>query len=134
LRRFSGWEPREFTEVVEWSDKGFPARSITRREVEWDDGQRLWMLALAYYEASLCRKCGHSLNDTLNPNTDPDNPYADRQWIAEVPEQCFCCKVLAKSEKKWAEDKNNRIPPEALIHTAVLVGKTPLRRKPNRRG
>lgn len=134
MRRFSGWEPREFTEVVEWSAQGFPARSITRREVEWDDGQRAWMLALAYYEASLCRKCGHSLKDTLNPNTDPTNPRGDRQWVAEVPEQCFCCTVLAKSEKQWAEDPNSKVPPEALIHTAVLVAKTPAPRKPGGRG
>lgn len=79
------------------------------------------MLALDHYEAALCRKCGHSLGDTTDPDTDPDNPASSRRWVAEVPAECYCCKVLARSERKIADDDNNRIPTEALIHTAVLA-------------
>ncbi|MGW8565653.1 hypothetical protein [Isoptericola sp. NPDC055881] len=53
-KRFLGWEP---TTVYEYDDAG---RMVTSwPEVEWDDTEREWMLALAEWEASeVCPLCG----------------------------------------------------------------------------
>lgn len=119
LRRFCGWEPAEYTEHHP-AHGDVPARSVTRREVEWDDAQRLWMLALSHYEASLCRKCGHDLHDTMDPDTN-GGMAATRTWVADEPAECLCCVVLAKKEHEKADDKDNKVPLEAFVYTARLV-------------
>jgi hypothetical protein len=77
------------------------------------------MLALDYYEAGLCRKCGQPLHESTNPDHDPDNPDGTHQYVAETPAESFSCKVLVKSETKWGKQEPDLAP--ALIHTAVLV-------------
>ncbi len=83
------------------------------------------MLALDWYEASLCRKCGQPLAECTDPDNDPDNPTAPRQYVAEDPAECFSCKVLLRSEKKWSDNDPDQAP--HMIHTAVLVGRPPRR-------
>lgn len=53
-KRLLGWEP---TTVYEYDEAG---RMVTSRpEVEWDDTEREWMLALAEWEATeVCPMCG----------------------------------------------------------------------------
>lgn len=77
------------------------------------------MLALDWYEASLCRKCGQPLAECTDPDNDPDNPQSPRMYVAEDPAECFSCKVLVKSERKWSESEPDQAP--HMIHTAVLV-------------
>lgn len=89
------------------------------------------MLALDWYEAGLCRKCGHTLAETTDPDNDPDNPAAPRMYVAEQPIECLHCKVLTKSEQKWSKADPGQAP--YLIHTAVLVER-PARRRGRRRG
>jgi hypothetical protein len=110
LRRFCGWEPRSWTEY-EHDELGRVVRSCTRLEPEWDDGQRLWMLALAYYEATLCRKCGHDLHSSTSTKW---------AWQADDPIECKSCTALSRSESAYAtnaEGKPGSVPPEAMIHT-----------------
>jgi hypothetical protein len=125
LRRFGGWEPRERT-AYEVDDAGRVLASITVREPEWTEGERAWMLALGYYEATLCRKCGTPLAESTDIDNHPDLTDSPYQYVAEDPAQCLCCLVLLRSERKWAE----AAPDEAssMIHTAVLVARPP--RKP----
>lgn len=118
LRRFCGWEPAEVT-THEYDERDRLAASVTRREPEWDDAQRAWMLALGVYEQSLCRRCGHNLHDTLDPDTS-GTMLASREWVAEES-QCFGCTALAVSEQARSGDDNNKIPLQALIYTARMV-------------
>lgn len=85
------------------------------------------MLALDWYESSLCRKCGQPLAECTDPSNDPDNPDAPRQYVAEQPTECFSCKALVKAEAKSAKGDPDAAP--YLIHTAVLVDKPPSRRR-----
>ena len=87
------------------------------------------MLGLDYYEATLCRKCGHALHESTDPEHDPDNPAGSHRFQAEDPTECFACKTLLRSEKKWAKENQDLAP--ALIHTVALVER-PKRRQ--RRG
>ena len=87
------------------------------------------MLGLDYYEATLCRKCGHALHESTDPEHDPDNPAGSHRYQAEDPTECFSCKTLLRAEKKWAKDQPELAP--ALIHTVALVER-PKRRQ--RRG
>lgn len=89
------------------------------------------MLALQLFEQGMCRKCGHNLDDTTNPDHDPDNSKGSRMWVSEGHDKCFACLVLARNEKNAANDDS--IPhPEALIYTAVLVDRPPRQSKPRR--
>lgn len=120
LKRFCGWVPAMVTEH-EYDDRGRVIRSVTRSEVEWDDGQRMWMLALAHYEASLCRKCGHDLHDT----TSGDDTV---MWLAETPIECASCSALARAERKFTKRQQNDgdpTPPEAMIYTVRKVRRPP---------
>lgn len=102
---------------------------MTRREPEWDDKQRLWMLALAFYEAGLCQRCGHHLEDSTDPNS---------VWVADDPTECFSCSTLARADRAWTkrtEKDPNPIPAQAMIHTVRRVPKpsrTPGNRKRGR--
>lgn len=102
----------------------------TAREPEWNTRQRALVMALALYEATLCRKCGEGLERSTDPMTDADNPEADQAWVAEPPTECFSCKALVGSEQEWAKaDQNNESNvSQWLIHTTALVPKKPRRR------
>jgi hypothetical protein len=127
LRRFDGWEPVETTEVIERDSEGRPSKWRTTRDPEWTIEERSWMLALGLYEDGLCNRCGVSLAESTSDDVDPWKPEATHQYVAEVPITCFHCLVLAKSEKKYANDEDNE--PGALIHTAIKIAKPPRKRK-----
>lgn len=57
------------------------------------------MLALDYWEAGLCRRCGQHLSDAMDEHTDPDNPASPRRWVAEGPDECHSCKALHAAER-----------------------------------
>jgi hypothetical protein len=87
------------------------------------------MLALDWYESSLCRKCGQPLSECTDPANDPDNPASERMYVAEAPTECFACKVLVRAESKWHKDDPDSAP--FVIHNAVLVDR-PARRTTRR--
>ena len=132
LRRLEGWTPKQVT-TYEHDKEGKLTRSITVTESEWDDRERSWMLALQHYELTLCRRCGTPLIESTDPNNDPDNPNAENHYVIDGPDECHCCKVLIRSERKWAEDrKDSSEGSQHLIHSAVLVPNT--RRRPAQMG
>ncbi|WP_285475233.1 hypothetical protein [Actinoplanes sp. NBRC 101535] len=132
MRRFEGWEPATICAVTAWDEAGRPAAWTMRPEPEWDGRERSLMLALDMWEAGLCRRCGEHLEQSADPDTDPDDPRSSQAWRAEDPTECFSCKVLARSERRAAprgDDDEDASP--WLIHTTQLVPKTP--RAPGRR-
>lgn len=73
------------------------------------------MLALAYYEATLCKRCGHDLHHTT------DEKWA---WAPNDPVECKSCTALARSERAYAksvEGSDSAVPAEAIIHTVRRV-------------
>ncbi len=64
------------------------AYAVTRREVEWDDDQQAWMLALAEYRAQTCSGCGGYLPDTTHPDRALDG------YVAGPPVRCGGCTAL----------------------------------------
>lgn len=128
LRRFGGWEPQQRM-AYELDGQGRAIGATVTREPEWTNAERAWMLALGFYEATLCRKCGTPLDESTDVANHPDLHDAPYQYVAEAPTQCLCCLVLQRSERKWAD----AAPDEAasMIHTAVLVARPP--RKPRAR-
>lgn len=129
LKRLDGWEPVERTRVTEWTPDGRAVAWETRRDAEWDHRERRWMLALALYESTLCGKCGQPLDQTTDPNTDPDRPEATRQWVADGPTECFCCKALVRAEKRLTDDENSGGMENWSIHVPLLKAKRPRRRR-----
>ena len=126
LKRFDGWEPRQLTRVTAWKD-GQPAAWETRTETEWDSRERSLMLALAYWEAGLCRKCGQHLHETTDPAHDQDNPETAWGWVADGPDECFGCKALHRAEEKWQKEAPEAAP--YSIWAPVLVAKRPRQRR-----
>lgn len=129
-KRFGGWVPRERTTVTVVRD-GIAVEWETVADVEWDGYERSLMLALAYYESSLCRKCGTPLVESTDSDNDPDNPMSLREYVADLPTECLCCKVLVRSERDWS--KSHEEDAQAAIHTASLRER-PKRRPRKRRG
>lgn len=128
LRRLEGWTAKQVT-TYEHDKEGKLIRSVTVTESEWDDRERAWMLALQHYELTLCRRCGTPLIESTDPNNDPDNPQAERHYVADGPDECHCCKVLIRADRQWSDRrKDDPVGTGNLIHSAVLVPNT--RRRP----
>lgn len=60
---------------------------MTTREVEWDEQEQAWMLALAEYRACLC-EAGHWLPETTALEADGD-------WTVDPPVKCHACVATA---------------------------------------
>lgn len=131
LKRFDGWEPKKVTRVTRWHE-GQAAEWETVTEPEWDSRERRWMLALQVYESTLCGKCGQPLDETTDPNTDPDRPESTQKWVAQGPTECFCCKAMVRAEKKLSEDENSGGIEQWSIFTPAVVAKKPRVRRRNR--
>lgn len=100
---------------------------VTTTEREWDTRERSLMLALDFYEAGQCRRCGEHLSHAADPMTDPDRPEAPRMWVGNDPDECHSCKALHRKEAEWAgadEDGPKSVDPW-LIFTSSLVDKKP---------
>lgn len=125
LRSLDGWTPKQTSRVTEWTEQGWPAAWETTTETQWNRRERSLMIALTEWEAGLCRRCGHHLADTTDPDTDPDNRAGSRAWVAEETE-CFACKAVYRDEQRCAPKENGdggmpRDVAAALIHSAYLV-------------
>lgn len=86
LKRWSGWEPRQVTEY-EHDEAGRVVRAVSVREVEWDDDERSWMLALAQVKADACPGCGGHLPETTALANDDG-------YVAGEPLRCHRCTAL----------------------------------------
>lgn len=105
VKRFDGWEPVEETKH-HYDSSGRLVRSVTRREVEWDEEQRGWALGWLLYRANVHKTCGHYLPDA----TDPE---AEGTYISDPPIRCHVCTERAMAYKR-VEEAGNRHP-EALL-------------------
>jgi hypothetical protein len=89
VKRLDGWEPREIHEH-EYDESGRLARTVVVREVEWDDEERGWLLALAEREAAECRRCGGDLIETTK--------WSNR-YVPQAPLVCLRCLALHQAEE-----------------------------------
>ena len=110
-----GWEP---STVYEHDEGGRVIRSTP--EAEWNDHQLALMVALEEYEAGLCRRCGHDLQESTDPKHDYNNPLGSGYYApAEgTPIQCHACAALERSEQQVAA--GNPQHPGALMHHVEL--------------
>lgn len=109
--------------MLTYDEQGRPAAWETRTESEWDSRERSLMLALAYWEAGLCRKCGQHLDETTDPAHDQDSPATSWGWAADGPDECFSCKALHRAETKWQKEAPDTAP--YMIWAPVLTAKKP---------
>jgi hypothetical protein len=89
-------------------------------ESEWNEDQRGLVLALAVWQAGMCRRCGGDLTETTNPLHDRDNPQGSHFYKAAKPVRCHRCTALMDSEHRHAEDKAVAHP-DACQHFVELV-------------
>lgn len=80
-------------------------------EVEWDEEQIGWMLALRLYRQGCCPVCGGNLEVTAASEN-------EGKFHAQAPIQCFRCVAFSMSHKAYEDDPH----PQSLIH---LVPRTP---------
>lgn len=80
-------------------------RLVSRDEVEWDDSERAWMLALAEYDTDVCPGCGGLLSETTHQD-------ADGAYTTDPPVRCHRCTVLAIARK---DIRDHHAQPEALF-------------------
>lgn len=80
-----------------YDEAGRLVRTVVVREPEWDEEQRAWMLGLAEREARECKRCGHDLAETLNPQW---------EWVPATsdPMVCGACAASIAQEQKHAKD------------------------------
>lgn len=88
--RFAGWEPRETTSHT-YTD-GLLVESVTVRESEWSDIDRMLIRALLAYRADL-HSCGHPLSETALPLP------AGEKWVAQYT-ICRACDAMEKAQEK----------------------------------
>lgn len=72
-------------------------------EVEWDDAERAWMVALADYESEICPGCGGLWSETTHPD-------ADGAYVIEPPQRCHRCTTLVIAR----ESAREHAQPEAM--------------------
>lgn len=78
------------------------------REVEWDDEQRDWMVALAAWEDALCPVCGGPIDECQSPE-------AEFAWKGAPPVRCHRTDAMLMWQEKAADYKR----PKALLWRAV---------------
>jgi hypothetical protein len=103
LKRFRGWEP---TTTYRY-DRGRLASSIP--EVEWDEQQQTYMLALAAYRQRRCPGCAGDLEETTAPANEDRYKY-------DLPLQCFRCVAFARATKAYQDEPH----PQTLLHLVKL--------------
>lgn len=84
-------------------------------EVEWDEAEQGWMLALAYLRDNRCPGCGGDPNVTTRPEN-------EERYRAELPLQCFRCLAFSQVHDVYRDEPH----PETLIH---LVPQRPKRKR-----
>lgn len=81
----------------------------SRPEVEWDETERAWMLALDEYDASLCPLCGL-------PRTECQDPSAENRAEAGMPVRCHVSTARIRRQEEYADAKQGG----ALLYGAGL--------------
>jgi hypothetical protein len=112
-------------------EAGVHVRTVVTREVEWDNQQQGWVLALAEWRAGLCHRCLGELDETADPAMDPNNREGTHRYESKPPKRCHRCTALMASEATYhatSKQTGEYVTPHpgALIHQVVKV--------PRRRG
>jgi hypothetical protein len=104
LKRFSGWEPQTF---YEYDSEG---RLISSRpEVEWDDTEQGWMLALERYRReTTCPLCGY-------PKEICQAPEFTYRYDVGAPVRCRVTTAIRQAQRRDYPD------PDALIFQASVT-------------
>jgi hypothetical protein len=106
-KRFQGWEP---TTVYAYDDAGRMVSS--RPEVEWDDTERAWMLALATWrDDEVCPLCGW-------PKDVCRDPMSEWSLEATLPVRCH---VLTKIKQAQAGRESGKFD-DALLWGVRVKG------------
>ena len=74
-------------------------------EVEWDEEQQAWMLALQLYEETRCPGCGGNI--TVTTASENEGKYRH-----DLPLQCFRCVAFGIGHDAYADQPR----PESFIH------------------
>lgn len=77
-----------------YDGEGRVTRTVTRREVEWDDEQRAMMLAYQAHLADTCSGCGNPLSETTDR-------AAEGQYRAPLPTRCHACTPILSAMKTY---------------------------------
>jgi len=72
-------------------------------EPEWDQLEQGWMLALGELEAATCDGCGHYLDETLPPASEPED------WTLLPPMRCSVCTLLAMEQESYAKAETKHL-------------------------
>lgn len=105
LKRFSGWEPQTF---YEYDDEGRMVSS--RPEVEWDDTEQGWMLALEKWRTErLCPLCGY-------PKDVCQAPEFTYRYDVNAPVRCRVTTAIRQAQR------GKEFPdPDALIFQTTVT-------------
>lgn len=101
MKRFDGWEPLEVAEHEYDGDR--LTRTLTRREAEWDEEERAWILAWLTYRSQVHQDCGHYLPDSAAPE-------AEGEYVAQLPIRCHACTARAQMYARVEAAGNPHIP------------------------
>lgn len=81
----------------------------SRPDVEWDEDQVSWMLALAAYEDGLCPRCGM-------PREICQAPESEGRVTVPPPSRCHVTTAILGAQKGYAENQH----PGALLFGASV--------------
>jgi hypothetical protein len=72
---------------------------------------------LLAHEDSLCPGCGHPLEESTDPDVDPDNRAGGHRYQVGPPTRCFACTAVAQASAPYlspAGDSPAAPHPQAL--------------------
>lgn len=84
----------------------------SRPEVEWDEQERAWMLALAAHRATLCPLCGRPLSVCTDP-------ASEGRWTVAPPTRCHASTAIARARKPYDEKSKES---HALLFSVAREG------------
>lgn len=87
-------------------------RSVTRRESEWDQAERAWLIALAVYRSEVHEQCGTYLPDAIRAED-------DGAFKAELPVRCHVCTARLAAQAGYLQGGGHSPHPEALLWPVV---------------
>jgi hypothetical protein len=85
----------------------------SRPEVEWDEVEQTWMLALQYYRDGLCPACGRPVDVCQNP----DN---EMKWTSPPPVRCHATTAVRERQDAQTSGKVKPRHADALLYRAEL--------------
>lgn len=102
-----GWEPR----TVYTYDAG--GRLVSSQpEVEWDEDERAWMLALGAYRSGLCPVCGGPSDECQSPET-----LEEARSGRFVVEQSTCLRTVQLRKEMDRIAESATVPEAAVLMT-----------------